>query len=146
MTYLRSACCTLAAAIAVAPFGTPALGQEPDTRKPTLSIRVTPPYGFSPLRVRASAEIRGGSDDYEEFYCPTIEWEWGDGTFSESTSDCEPYEAGKSTIQRRFSADHTYRLGGRYRVVLRLKQKTRTVATASGSVQIRSGAGEGFDR
>ena len=146
MTYLRSACCTFAAAIAVAAFGSPAQGQQPDVKKPTLSIKVTPPFGFSPLRVRASADIKDGRDDYAEFYCATIEWDWGDGTMSETTSDCEPYEAGKSTIKRRFSADHVYRLGGGYRIVLRLKQKTKTVATASTTIQVRASAGEDLVR
>ena len=77
--------------------------RETEGKKPSLSLKATPPIAFSPARVRAVAEIRGGPDDYEEFYCPTIEWEWGDGTSSENASDCEPYEAGKSSIRRRFS-------------------------------------------
>lgn len=132
--------------MAVAPFGARAHGQQPDVKKPTLTIRVTPPFGFSPLRVRASADIRDGRDDYVEFYCATVEWDWGDGTMSESTGDCEPYEAGKSTIKRRFSADHVYRLGGGYRILLRLKQKTKAVATASTTIQVRASAGEAFER
>ena len=130
----------------MASVGTPAHGQQPDVKKPTLTVKVTPPFGFSPLRVRAAADIRDGRDDYEEFYCATVEWDWGDGTVSENTSDCEPYEAGKSKIKRQFSSDHVYRLGGAYRIVLRLKQKTKAVATASTTIQVRSGAGEAFDR
>lgn len=102
--------------------------------------------GFTPLRVRASADVRDGSDDYAEFYCATVEWDWGDGTISENTTDCEPYEAGKSQIQRRFTADHVYRQAGAYRIAFRLKQKTRQVGGATVSVQVRSGAGEGFER
>ena len=94
----------------------------------------------------AAAELREGNDDYADFYCATIEWEWGDGTYSENTSDCNPYEAGKSTIQRRFSAEHIFRQGGVYRIVFRLKQKTRSVGSAITNVQVRSGAGEGFGR
>lgn len=98
--------------------------------------------GFAPLRVRAVAEARDGSDDYAEFYCATVEWEWGDGTISNNTGDCDPYEAGKSTIQRRFTADHVYRQGGSYRITFRLKQKTRQVGGATTNVQVRAGAGE----
>ena len=65
---------------------------------------------------------------------------------SYNSSDCDPYEAGKSTIQRRFSAEHIYRQGGAYRVFFRLKQKTKLVAAASTNVTVRSGAGEGFGR
>jgi len=111
-----------------------------------VSLRATPPMGFSPLRVRTTVDIRDGSDDFADFYCPTIEWDWGDGTISENSGDCNPYEAGKSSIQRRFTAEHTYRMGGSYRVVFRMKQKSKLVGSATASVQVRSGAGEGFGR
>lgn len=129
------------------PFGVDAQAPAPaEPKKPTLAVRATPPVGFAPLRVRASVEVRDGSDDYADFYCATVEWDWGDGTISENTSDCNPYEAGKSTIQRRHSADHIYRQGGAYRVIFRLKQKTKTVASATTNIQVRSGAGEYFGR
>src|SRR5919106_6686282 len=86
-------------------------GQE-ENKKPSLSLKATPPISFSPAKVRVVAEARGGADDYAEFYCPTIEWDWGDGTVSENTVDCEPYEAGKSEIRRRFNAEHTYHTSG----------------------------------
>jgi hypothetical protein len=60
-----------------------------EAKKPSLSLRVTPPLGFSPLRVRLVVDVRGGTDDYEEFYCPTVQWDWGDGTGSESGEDCD---------------------------------------------------------
>jgi hypothetical protein len=94
--------------------------------------------------VRLAVDVNGGSDDYPEFYCPTVEWDWGDGTMSESSSDCDPYEAGKSTIARRFTADHVFRQQGGYRVTFRLKQKNRVVGSASATVQVRAGSGEGF--
>jgi len=137
----------IAAAAFILPLVAGAQAPTPaEPKKPTLSVRATPPVGFSPLRVRATAELRDGSDDYADFYCATVEWDWGDGTISENTSDCNPYQAGKSTIQRRFSADHIYRQGGAYRIVFRLKQKTKAVASAITNVQVRSGAGEYFGR
>jgi hypothetical protein len=120
--------------------------QLQEARRPSLVVRATPPVGFTPLRVRAVAELRNGSDDFPDFYCATVEWDWGDGTMSENSSDCDPYEAGKSTIQRHFSAEHIYRQGGAYRIFFRLKQKTKQVAAASTNVTVRSGAGEGFGR
>lgn len=141
MTDHRRIAC-LAAALVVL-LSAPALhGQQPETKKPSLSLRVTPPIGFTPLRVRVVAEARDGSDDYADFYCAGVEWEWGDGTISESASDCEPYEAGKSTIRRLFSSDHIYRQAGEYRVIFKLKQKTRHVATVSSNVEVRSGGGD----
>ena len=73
--------CTLTAASAVTLLAAFAVqAQQQESRKPTVSLRATPPMGFSPLRVRAVADVRDGTDDYAEFYCPTIEWDWGDGT------------------------------------------------------------------
>lgn|SRR5262245_45109498 len=113
--------------------------RDNEGKKPSLSLKATPPIAFSPARVRAVAEVRGGPDDYEEFYCPTIEWEWGDGTSSENASDCEPYEAGKSSIRRRFSAEHIYRIPGNFKVLFRIKRKDKTVAATSTNVQVRPG-------
>jgi hypothetical protein len=116
--------------------------RQEENKKPSLSLKATPPISFSPAKVRVAAEVRGGADDYEDFYCPTIEWEWGDGTISENTEDCDPYVAGKSTIRRRFSAEHTYRMSGNFKVVFKLKRKTKTIAATSVSVQVRPGLRE----
>jgi hypothetical protein len=133
---------TLVAALAVLLSAPPLLAQQPEAKKPSLSLRVTPPFGFTPLRARAAVDIREGSDDYADFYCARVEWDWGDGTVSESGSDCDPYEAGKSTIRRSFSADHVYRQSGQFRVVFKLKQKDRQVAAVSSNIQVRSGGGD----
>jgi hypothetical protein len=113
-----------------------------ENKKPSLSLKLTPPIAFSPARVRVVVEVRGGADNYEEYYCPTVEWDWGDGTISENTQDCDPYEAGKSTIRRRFSAEHTYRISGNFKVFFRLKRKEKTMGAASASVQVRPGLRE----
>lgn len=120
--------------------------KQGDDKRPSLTLKVTPPLGFSPLRVHASIDVRGGPDDFNEFYCPTIEWDWGDGTVSETSEDCEPYQEGTSTIRRRFSADHTFQQGGGYRVMFRLKQKTKVVGSASTNVQVRAGVRDDFGR
>jgi hypothetical protein len=117
-----------------------------DDKRPTLSLKATPPLGFSPLKVHASVDVRGGPDDSADFYCPSIEWDWGDGTVSANSEDCDPYQEGTSTIRRRFSADHTFQTGGAYRVTFRLKQKTRVVASASTNVQVRAGVRDDFGR
>jgi hypothetical protein len=119
-----------------------AVDRQDENRKPSLSLKATPPIAFSPAKVRVVAEVRGGADDYEEFYCPTIEWDWGDGTISENTADCDPYEAGKSAIRRRFSAEHTFRMSGNYKVIFKLKRKDKTIAATSVSVQVRPGLRE----
>lgn len=143
----RRAFCTLVAVLSLALSSGVTVDAQRDSadRKPSLSLRATPPVGFSPLRVRVVVDVRGGSDDYPEFYCPSIEWDWGDGTVSESSQDCDPYEAGKSAIRRRFTAEHVFRQSGAYQVFFRLKQKDKTIAASSGNVQVRAGLRDGFD-
>lgn len=120
--------------------------QREEARKPSLSLKATPPVGFSPLRVRMVVELKGGSDGYADYYCPTIEWDWADGTISESSEDCDPYEAGKSTIKRRFSAEHVFRSSGVYQVYFRLKKGDKTIASSSVNVQVRAGVRDEFER
>jgi hypothetical protein len=120
--------------------------KQGDDKRPSLALKVTPPLGFSPLRVHASLDVRGGPDNAEDFYCPAIEWDWGDGTVSETSEDCEPYAESSSTIRRRFSADHTFQQGGAYRVMFRLKQKGKVIASASSNVQVRAGVRDDFGR
>lgn len=147
MTQLGRASCTLVAVILLAPVaGGAAAAQRAEDRKPSLSLKVTPPAGFSPLRARVVVDVRGGADDYADFYCPSIEWDWGDGTVSESSEDCDLYEAGKTAIKRRFSADHVYRSSGTYQIYFRLKQRDKSIAAASGNVQVRPGVSDEFER
>lgn len=140
----RRATCTLAAIAAAFLCCADSLGAQRDTddKKPSLSLKATPPLGFSPLRVRVVVDVRGGTNDYADFYCAATEWDWGDGTISEMSGDCDPYEARKSSIRRRYSAEHIFRQAGGYKMVFRLKQKTKTVASANATIQVRAGSGE----
>jgi hypothetical protein len=148
MIHAPRASLMLTTVIVLAVLSAGALGAQRDgaDRKPSLSLRATPPVGFSPLRVRVVVDVRGGADDYSDFYCPTIEWDWGDGTVSENAEDCDPYEAGKSAIRRRFSAEHVYRQSGTFQVYFRLKQKDKTLGVSSANVQVRAGIRDEFDR
>lgn len=146
MTDLRRALCTLAALAAALIAGAGPLGaaQRDADKKPSLSLKASPPAGFAPLRVHLTVDVRGGPNDFAEFYCPSVQWDWDDGTISETSEDCDPYEAGKSSIRRRFSADHTFRLSGDYRLTFRLKQKDKVVSSATATITVRPGATEGF--
>jgi len=123
--------------------------QEKDKSKdkdarPKLTVKVTPSMGgTAPARIVASADLFGGAPDGEELYCPAVEWDFGDDTKSTTSADCDPYEAGKSEIKRRFTAEHTYPNGGNYRIQLRLKKKNKAIVSGSTSVQIRPGIHEG---
>ena len=109
-------------------------------KKASLSLKASPNVGFSPARIVLTAEVKGGPNDAEDLYCASIEWVWGDDTKSESKADCEPYEAGKSEIKRRYTLDHVYQTGGQYKVEFYLKQKNKRVLGGQTTVTIRPGA------
>ena len=116
---------------------------NPDARRPKLTLKAQPVIAMAPARVVLTAELQGGANDFEEFYCPSVEWEWGDGTKSESSSDCAPYEPGKSEIKRRFTVEHVFRAGA-YRVMFHLKRRDKSVGAASVNIQVRPGLRDGI--
>ena len=134
---------TLAIAAALlAPVSLPAQDSEKDKRdpkRPSLSMKATPTTGMVPVRVSASAEFKGGDDDFQEYYCPSVEWNWGDGTVSESSNDCDPYESGKSQIRRRYSASHSYNRAGAYRISFRLKNRDKVLTSSTTVIRLLGG-------
>lgn len=147
MTHTRCASYVIVAVLAatLSP-GQDIVAQRNDDKKPSLSLRATPPVGFSPLRVRFSVDVRGGADDAIDFYCPAIEWDWGDDLSSESSEDCAPHQPGKTTIRRIYTMEHTFRDEGNFTVRFRMKQNNRVVANASVNVTVRGGARDDLDR
>lgn len=133
-------CFVLATVIATAAQNN---SKDENGKRPKLTLKAQPPVTISPARVVLTAELVGGANDYEDFYCPTVAWDWGDGTTSESTLDCQPYEAGKSEIKRRFTIDHRFRGQGSRLVSIRLKRNDKVVATASVTIQVQPGVGGG---
>ena len=151
-------CCV---SMAVAAFAVPPVladSEAVQNKKPSIKVKANPTIGMPPFRVVATAEVTGGSDDFQDFYCPSVEWDWGDGTTSTATGDCDPYEAGKSEIKRRYVQEHTYQSagigrstfgspetsdisGGQQPVQLRirflLKQKNKTVGAGQTTIQVR---------
>jgi hypothetical protein len=110
-----------------------------EPKRPSLSVKATPGTGMVPVRILVAAELKGGDDDFEEYYCPTIEWSWGDGTVSEETKDCDPYESGKSVIRRRYSVQHSYKRSGAYRIGFRLKNGNKVLAASTTVVRLLGG-------
>ena len=134
-----------AALAALGGHGGAVLAQDDGEGRPELSLRASPRVAFAPADILFVAELRGGADDYEEFYCASVEWDWDDDTRSESTPDCDPYEAGTSRIRRRFSVRHRFEYGGRYEVRFRLLQRDDPVASARAVVELRGGRFGRFD-
>lgn len=113
--------------------------EKKDPKRPSLSLKATPGTGMVPVRVSATAEFKGGDDDFRDYYCPAIEWNWGDGTVSESSNDCDPYQSGVSQIRRRYSQSHTYKRAGAFRIVFRLKQRDRVLTSQTTLVRLLGG-------
>lgn len=134
-----AACLALAAGSVVSAQQKNDKDAKPDNPRPRITLSARPPVGTAPQRIVLTAELVGGADDFEEYYCPTIEWDWGDDTRSESTTDCEPYEAGKSQIRRRFTVEHVFRRSGAFKVFFRLKRQNKAVGNQSVNIHIRPG-------
>ena len=115
--------------------------EKRDPKRPALSLKATPGTGMVPVRISATAEFKGGDDDFQEYYCPAVEWNWGDGTVSQTANDCEPYEAGVSQIRRRFTGSHTYKRPGAFRIVFRLKHRDRVLISQTTIVRLLGGGG-----
>ena len=126
--------------LAVAATGLTVHAQRKEDPRPKLTLKAQPNVGISPARIMLTAELAGGANDFQEYYCPTILWEWADGTESESTFDCEPYEAGKSEIRRRYTVTHTFKSGA-HKVWVRLKRNEKLLASANVILQIQPGQG-----
>jgi hypothetical protein len=108
--------------------------------KPRLDLRASPRVAFSPAVVLLTAELVGG-DEVEEFYCPSLEWDWGDGGRSAHESDCPPFQTG-SQLERRYTAEHGFRQAGDYNVKVTMRRGGRVLATASARIALRPGLGE----
>jgi hypothetical protein len=133
--------CGLGSGVALILAAGVALAAEAKPKKPKLDLRATPRMAFSPVNVFFTAELAGG-DDVEEYYCPELEWEWDDGGKSTQESDCTPFEAGTTKIERRFTADHEYRRAGVYNVKVTMRRGSRSIAAASVRVTVRPGLGD----
>jgi hypothetical protein len=108
---------------------------EPRSRKPRLDLRASPRVAFPPVSVLLVAELVGG-EELEDYYCPALEWEWGDGARSAYESDCPPFQPG-AELDRRFSATHAYSRPGEYHVTVRLRRADRSLAAARASIFVR---------
>jgi hypothetical protein len=112
---------------------------DPQPDKPQLNLRASPRMSFSPVSIVSTAELEGG-EDVEEYYCPGLEWDWGDGSRSARESDCAPFETG-AALARRFTARHVYRSSGSFEITITLRRASRTIARARTSVMVRPGLG-----
>jgi len=109
-------------------------------KKPAFELRVSPRFSFSPAELMFTAELKGG-DDVEEYYCPEVEWEWGDGGKSVQEADCDPWKP-DTKIERRFVTHHVFVESGIYETRVTLRKSEKTIATRSIELTVRPGLGE----
>ena len=110
-------------------------------RRPRLDLRAAPRMAFSPVNVLITAELSGGDDANDDYYCPEIEWDWDDGGKSVHEADCAPLETG-AAIERRYTANHAYRRPGSYNVKMTMRKGSRSIAMATATVTVHPGAGD----
>ena len=103
-----------------------------------LTLRSSPGVGLAPLRVSVTAQLLGVDDNEEEYYCPTVEWDWGDGSLSRHSPDCEPFAGTDGAIRRSFFNAHVYRSAGDFTMQLRLQKRGRTVVSGAARVTVVS--------
>ena len=113
--------------------------KPPDPKRPKLTLKARPDIGIAPMRVVLTAEFEGGSNDFEEYYCPTTVWEFGDGGVSEASADCPPYESGTSQIKRRYTVEHIFKRSGRLRVYFSLRHHDKEVTAAGTNITVQPG-------
>jgi hypothetical protein len=66
----------LAGAVAVAARPQDKTSKDKDKdqdKRPRLTLTARPPLGMAPQKVSLTAELIGGPNDAEDFYCPSIE-------------------------------------------------------------------------
>jgi hypothetical protein len=118
----------------VAALAVPATAGERGVKKPRLDLRASPRMSLMAANVLVVAELVGG-DEIEDFYCPAVEWEWGDGARSAHEGDCPPFEPGMA-MGRRHTASHAYRQPGEYSLRVTLRRAGRSLAAATTFVTI----------
>jgi PKD repeat protein len=80
--------------------------------KPILTLTAEPLSGKLPMKVRFTARLGNIADNEKGFYCVPYKFDFG-GTKEEVTPSCGLF-SDESTIQKEFTATHTYTISGIY--------------------------------
>src|SRR5687767_4497739 len=98
-----------------------------EPKKPRLELRGMPVMGPPSTEFLFVADLKGG-DEREDFYCPTLEWQWGKEDASVQEPECAPYQAGVTRMERRFSHSRAFPDEGSRTVTLILTKDGKTLA------------------
>ena len=106
-------------------------------KKPRLSLKALPMNGTTSTVFLFQAILTGGEDS-EDFYCLSPEWIWEEQLDSSmNESECPPFVAGETKIDRSFSEEQSFRSPGPHLVRLVLRKGEKQIATASITVRVR---------
>ena len=73
--------------------------EQGGNKKPSLSLKASPSVSFAPARIVVVAEVKGGADDLEEFYCPTRRMGMGRSDLIDRGSRLRALRAGQERDQ-----------------------------------------------
>lgn len=94
---------------------------EPPVVGPQLEVIAEPVSGEVPLVVTFTAKLRGAESNDKRFYCPSIEWSFGDGTNEAIAATCVPYTPDVQ-VQATYETTHRYEKPGTYTVTFMLNE------------------------
>lgn len=135
MTVMRSRSLSLIAAVLFL------AGQSPSgvhaAEKLKLSLRAAPSIG-TPSTVFVFQAVLTGGVDSEDLYCLTTEWTWEEQADSSiNETECPPYKAGETKIERSFSEEQSFRAEGTHVVRVVLRRGDKEIASAGTTVKVR---------
>jgi hypothetical protein len=90
-----------------------ATGQEPRSQAEATLALAADAAAAGSRTYTFRAELVGGRDNDQRFYCAASTWAYGDGPAMTSTPSCTPWTP-DSTIPRQFTSTHAYMAPGRY--------------------------------
>ena len=118
-------------------FASPSSDGAAGPAKPRLTLKALPMIG-TPSTLFIFHAILTGGEESEDFYCLGTEWIWEEQLDSSiNESECPPYVAGETKIDRSFSEEQSFRSPGPHLVKVVLRRGEKQIATASITVQVR---------
>ena len=103
-----------------------------------LTLTAIPKIGTSTTIFTFQGRLSGGPDD-ESLYCLTAEWLWEEQADSSlNEEECEPFEPGRTPIQRTFTEEQSFSRPGERIVRLVLHKGDREIAATSVTVTVRN--------
>lgn len=102
-----------------------------------LTLKAAPTVG-TPSTVFVFQAVLTGGTDSEDLYCLTTEWTWEEQADSSlNESECPPFKAGETRIDRVFSEEQSFRAPGPHVVRVALRRGEKEIASTSVTVTVR---------